>query len=156
MPKVVRSIAAYHDVRQTLNLALDKGDIKLTFPTKKHSLIFVSRCNGFRKLLRNLEEEAGREPQSPYDHLVISRPRLPDGTYTEFVTIKVRTFDMIKIEDEFGNEYTLNKGIGSDKALTPFERTAREKEEAAFLAEMLSEKGTGALGLQQGHSEEDD
>ena len=70
-----KSLATYNDIRRTLDSAVANNGLRLEFQTRSKATTFVSRANAFRVLLRQENAAKGGRLESPYDHLMFTRPR---------------------------------------------------------------------------------
>lgn len=115
------SPAAYEDVKHVLNLAVDKPGLRYELETPGKAMHFKQRCNRFRKMLRDMEQEMlagvpGVRAQTLYDRLVIRQTNAegkPDRRGTILVfdheSITGRLFD-----PETGEEIFMPNPFGPD------------------------------------------
>jgi hypothetical protein len=150
MGKRPKSLAAYRDAQVILQGALDKGDLFITFGTSREAGVFVARANTFRSTFRQLEQDQGRKPESPYDSLIIRHVRDENGDRTNKVRIDTRIADL-QITTVDGESVSMTELLGpANSVLTPEEKTVSINEDEKFLNDYISSvkpAPIGALGL---------
>lgn len=133
MPRFSQSVLSYTDIHQVFEAAGVSGPINLEFATTAEAVVFVGRANAYRVLLRKQNEAAGRDFSSPFDHLVVSRPK-----ESLTVTVRPRGFNFRAVTAS-GEELNLSQQTLSGPAPLPHEITAIETEAEDFLAEYEAE-----------------
>jgi hypothetical protein len=69
-----KTLGAYADCAEILDLCLTEGTIEVPFPTHADATVFRQRCYYYRTLLQKESARKGHGLQSPYDALVITKP----------------------------------------------------------------------------------
>lgn len=143
MAKRPRSLASFEDVKLLLQKASELGTLDVSVDVVPAASVLVARMNKFRAIYREREEAAGREPASPFDHLIIRHLRNAEGNKTTTLRIETR-IATYEVTGPNGEKLSFSDIASAPEVETPEERTRREKEDAEFLARFNT---TGALGL---------
>lgn len=108
---VKKTIGAYADCAQVMDIAIARGEIRVPFPTFGQAINFRQRCYRLRQeLLKADNPPPGRLPASRYDSIVITIPNKGEPADNE-LTFRSRENDgaaiVSRITDAEGNPVEL-------------------------------------------------
>lgn len=135
MARYSKSVLSYVDVHQAFVAAGQTGEVTLEFDTPAQAVTWGGRANAYRVLLRQQNQDAGRDFACEFDHLVVSRKH---GEAK--VVLRPRGFGF-KAYGPDGTELDFNKQTIVGNVPTPFEKTAAQAEIDSFLEDYEKEKG---------------
>lgn len=124
-----KSVLSYRDVHQAFEAAGRVGAITLRFPDSSKAVTWCGRANAYRVLLRQQNQDAGRQFTSEFDHLMVRRK--PGES---IVKIEPRGFGFVATGPD-GKPIDFDQTTLPGPVKTPEEITAEEQEADRFLEE---------------------